>query len=225
VYGRSDGGGPGVSGYSGSYFGVYAAGNDSSLYDVYGDILLGGNYGEIFAQGDHLDLYSNNHVIVDLDNDNNSAGAFFRILSGSDGILFTVSETTGVIAAGNQASMAPTADYGQRLLYAVEGTGVWVEDVGTAALDAGEVTIRFDRIFAQTVNLARPYQVFVTPISQEPVWLYITAKTAAGFTVRGITLDGEPANCSFDYRVVAERLGYESTRLESFEPTSVRGHE
>ena len=225
MYGRSDGGGPGVSGYSGSYFGVYAAGNDSSLYDVYGDILLGGNYGEIFAQGDHLDLYSNNHVIVDLDNDNNSAGAFFRILSGSDGILFTVSETTGVIAAGNQASMAPTADYGQRLLYAVEGTGVWVEDVGTAALDAGEVTIRFDRIFAQTVNLARPYQVFVTPISQEPVWLYITAKTAAGFTVRGITLDGEPANCSFDYRVVAERLGYESTRLESFEPTSVRGHE
>jgi hypothetical protein len=225
VYGRSDSGGPGVTGFSGTGFGMYAAGNDSSAFDTKGDLLLGGDYGEIFATGNLLNLYSNGFVVIDLDDDNNSPNQCFRVLNGADGILWSVCETTGVVAASSQASMADTADYGQRLLYAVEGAGKWVEDVGTAALNAGEATIRFDRVFAQTVDLAEPYQVFVTPISQEPIWLYITAKTTGDFTVRGVTLDGEPATCSFDYRIIAQRLGHENTRLESFEPAFVRGDE
>jgi hypothetical protein len=58
------------------------------------------------------------------------------------------------------------------------------------------------------------YHVFVTPLCQEPVLLYVTAKRATGFTVRGGTLDGQPAECAFDYRVAAKRLGYEDVRLE-----------
>ncbi len=31
--------------------------------------------------------------------------------------------------------------------------------------------------------------------------------------MRGVTLDGQPATCSFHYRIIAKRLGYEDTRL------------
>jgi hypothetical protein len=31
-----------------------------------------------------------------------------------------------------------------------------------------------------------------------------------------VTLDGRPAACSFDYRVMAKRLGYEGVRLAPF---------
>jgi hypothetical protein len=215
--------GYGMTGRSNSYFGVYAWGYDGSASDTKGDLLLAGNYGEIFTYGDLLDIYSNDRVVVDLDDDNNTTGSFFRILSGADNPLWTVSETMGVVAAGRQASMVSTANQGDRLLYSVEGTGVWVEDIGTAALTKGETTINFEPVFAQTVNLQQPYQVFVTPISEEPVWLYVTAKTAAGFTVRGVTLDDGPADCSFDYRVIAERLGYEDVRLESYTPATEGG--
>jgi hypothetical protein len=219
VYGVNAATGYGVTGRAGSYFGVLAWGNDAGAYDKVGDLLLAGSLGEIFTYGDLLDIYSNDRVVVDLDDDDNTTGAFFRILDGADGILWTVSETAGdVVAAGTQASVAKTADHGQRLLYAVEGTGVWVEDVGTATLVEGELTVAYDPIFAQTVNLQQDYQVFVTALSDQPVLLYVSAKTPTGFTVRGVTLDGKPASCSFDYRIVAQRLGYEGTRLQENAP-------
>ncbi|MFQ5596010.1 MAG: hypothetical protein ACE5HA_17855, partial [Anaerolineae bacterium] len=43
---------------------------------------------------------------------------------------------------------------------------------------------------------------------------FVTAKSVTGFTVRGVTLEGQPARCGVDYRIVAKRLGYENVRLE-----------
>ncbi|HZU86221.1 MAG TPA: hypothetical protein VFF78_01985, partial [Anaerolineaceae bacterium] len=57
------------------------------------------------------------------------------------------------------------------------------------------------------------YHVYVTPVCEEPAILYVTAKTAAGFTVKGVTMDNQPSSCAFDYRVVAKRLGYADVRL------------
>jgi hypothetical protein len=223
VYGQSySNAGFGISGRSDGFFGVYAWGDDNSAFDKKGDLLLAGNYGEIFTYGELLDIYSNAHVVIDLDDDNNTANAFFRILGGTDNILWTISETLGVVASGRQASTVSTADYGERLLYSIEGTRVWVEEIGSAELVGGSAVIRFDPIFAQTVNLETPYQVFVTPISQEPVWLYVAGKTAGGFEVRGVTIDNKPADCGFDYRVVAQRSGYEEARTELF---SAKGKE
>lgn len=219
VYGNNTGAtGYGVTGRSGSYYGVYAWGNDSSASDIKGDLLLQGNYGEIFTFGGLLDLYSNDRVVIDLDNDNNSPNSFFRILGGTDNILWTVSEPSGlVVAAGNQASISKTADYGQRLTYAVEGTGVWLEDLGTATLSKdGEASVLFDPMYAQSANLEGEYQVFLTAQCDQPVLLYIVAKNATDFVVRGVTLDGKPVSCSFDYRVVAPRLGYETDRMEEY---------
>jgi len=46
------------------------------------------------------------------------------------------------------------------------------------------------------------------------VLLFVTAKSSTGFAARGVTLDGQPASCACDYRVVARRSGYEGVRLE-----------
>jgi len=58
------------------------------------------------------------------------------------------------------------------------------------------------------------YHVFVTPLSQQPVLLFVSAKTATAFTVQGVTLDGQPADCAFDYRIIAKRLAYERVRMD-----------
>ena len=210
--------GYGVTGRSNSYFGVFAWGNDGNLFDNAGDILLQGN-GEVFAEG-HMNLFSNGDIYADLDNDNNSSGACFVILDGADNTLWSVCETTGTQSWVPQSSVVQTSDNGQRLLYGVESTGVWVEDMGTATLAEGELTVTFDPVYVQTVNLQQDYRVFVTALSDEPVLLYVSSKTPTSFTVRGATLDGKPANCSFDYRVVAQRLGYEGTRLPVQAPTT-----
>ena len=81
-------------------------------------------------------------------------------------------------------------------------------------LENGEAHIEFEQIFAETVNLGENYHVFLTPVCDQPLVLNVSAKTPSGFKVQGVTLDGTPSNCTFDYRIVAKRLGYESLRLE-----------
>ncbi len=117
-------------------------------------------------------------------------------------------------ASGTKSALVRTQDYGWRLLYAMESPDVLFEDVGTAQLKNGEARVSIDPIFAQTVNLDEPYQIFVTAQGQEFVLLLVAAKDRDGFTVRGANLDGQPTDCAFDYRIVAKRLGYEDTRLQ-----------
>jgi hypothetical protein len=73
------------------------------------------------------------------------------------------------------------------------------------------------------VNLDLDYHVFVTPISDEAVLLFVQAKSKTGFEVQGVTMDGSPASASFDYRIVAKRLGYEARRLDAWNPNSEPG--
>ena len=102
-----------------------------------------------------------------------------------------------------------TANYGQRLLYAVESPEVRLEDFGSAELLKGTVTVKIEPIFAETVNLKEAYQVFLTPLGD--CALYVAQKTATDFTVKA--LGGVTCSIAFDYRIVAKRLGYEQTRL------------
>jgi hypothetical protein len=95
----------------------------------------------------------------------------------------------------------------------MESPDVLFEDVGTARLVDGQAVVPIDPIFAQTVNLEQPYQVFLTAQGEEFVLLLVAAQSTTGFTVRGVTLDGQPAGCAFHYRIVAKRLGYEGVRL------------
>lgn len=209
--------GVGVTGQSTNNFGILArGGGDGSLSDGIGDLFLDGNLGEIYAKGiNGMYLYSNYDVNIRLDDDNNSTDEWFRIWNGADEEIFHVDQLGNTVAKGTKSAVVQTEDYGQRLLYAVESPEVLFEDVGTAALAAsGETTVAIDPIFAETVNLS-DYQVFITPLCDQPVILFVTEKTATGFTVKGVTLDGQPSSCSFDYNIVAKRLGYEEVRLES----------
>jgi hypothetical protein len=69
--------------------------------------------------------------------------------------------------------------------------------------------VSIDPVFAQTVNLDEPYQVFLTP--RGDCGLYVAEASATGFTVRA--LGGQACSIAFDYRLIAKRLGYEGVRL------------
>jgi hypothetical protein len=211
VYGSGDygvygnGGLRGVSGNGGT-FGVYG---DGSSYGVYGHSDStgvrgdGGNYGVygdatygVFGVGDNAGVYGQS---------TSAYGVY------SDGHFHAEGNIT---CDGTKSSVAETADYRERTLYAIESPEVWFEDFGADTLVNGVITVTIEPIFAQTVNLTENYHVFVTPLNDEPVLLFITDKGDASFTVRGVTLDGETAECDFDWRLTAKRLGYEDTRLE-----------
>jgi hypothetical protein len=205
--------GYGVHGSSDEDDGGYFDSASVSLND--GDIALGGSVGKIVAYATtdaSMYLLSRNDVTIGLDGDNNGANNSFAVKNGLDFSVCWIEEDGDLTCTGTKSGAVDTADYGQRKLYAVESPEVWHEDVGTAALVAGQATVPLEPIFAQTVNLD-DYHVFVTALSQDPVWLYVTAKTEGGFTVRGVTLSGQPADCSFEWRLMAKRLGYEDVRL------------
>ncbi len=205
--------GYGVKGSSTNSFGGWFESDNDHL-----DLGLGGHIGRINTDGSDqeslLILSSNADIIARLDNDGGEDHQF-RILNSGGANACTVDESGNLNCAGSKSAVVQTADHGQRRLYAMESPEVWFEDFGSASLVEGEAKVGFDPIFAETVNLEVAYHVFLTPVCQEPVLLFVTDKDATGFSVRGVTLDGQPSQCAFDYRIVAKRLGYEHMRLEA----------
>lgn len=231
VYGKTDttGTGYGVYGVAdnttdgyGGYFravsgtGLFAEGNPSGGGV---DIALGGDEGRIKADDNtnsSLQLESNAEIHLHLDKDDNDTTSKFEIFP--DGDLASVFEidqdgdlyTAGDLGAGGtKPATVSTEHYGRRKLYAVESPEVWFEDFGTGTLAGGVATILVEPIFAETVNLDG-YHVFLTPLG-DCNGLYVTAKTEASFEVH--ELGGGTSDVSFDYRLVAKRLGYEDVRL------------
>ncbi|NOZ28317.1 MAG: hypothetical protein GXP39_09740 [Chloroflexi bacterium] len=205
--------GYGVKGSSTNSFGGWFESDDDHL-----DLGLGGHVGRINTDGSDqesmLILSSNADIIARLDNDGGEDHQF-RILNSGGSNACTVDESGNLNCAGSKSAVVQTANHGQRRLYAMESSEVWFEDFGSASLVEGEAKVGFDPIFAETVNLEVAYHVFLTPVCQEPVLLFVTDKGATGFSVRGVTLDGQPSQCAFEYRIVAKRLGYENVRLEA----------
>jgi hypothetical protein len=117
----------------------------------------------------------------------------------------------GLAGTGTKSAIVDTQDYGWRSLYAMESPQNWFEDFGQAALSAGEAVVPIEPIFAQTVNLQKPYHVFLTPLGSGCT-LYVADKSSTTFTVRA----NEGAGCeiAFDYRIIAPRLDYEDLRLK-----------
>jgi len=94
--------------------------------------------------------------------------------------------------------------------YAVQAAENWFEDAGTAQLVNGSGRVNLESVFGQTVNTGVEYHVFLTP-DGDCKGLYVSAKTASGFEVR--ELGGGHSNVTFDYRIMAKRVGYENVRL------------
>ena len=88
----------------------------------------------------------------------------------------------GNLAVGGTKSAVVDTQDGRHLLYAEESTEVWFTDYGFGRLAGGTAQIAIDPIFAQTVNLDKPYHVFVQVYGDADV--YVTNRTTAGFEVR-----------------------------------------
>jgi hypothetical protein len=131
-----------------------------------------------------------------------AAGAFGSCLVDTDGNL---------VCTGTKSAVVPV-DNGQRqvALYAVEAPQNWFEDFGGGQLSGGSAIIQLDPTFAQTVNAATEYHVFLTP-KGDCEGLYVAHKTPTGFEVK--ELKRGRSNIAFDYRIVALRKGYEQVRL------------
>jgi hypothetical protein len=178
-------------------------------------------YGDLAHKDSDLQVFSNDEIWFYLDRDNDSTSEF-RVYGGDGTAACRIQEDgdlycTGNIHAdgdleadGNKPAIVTVGDE-QRYLYAVESPEVWFEDFGSGSLDNGAVTITIDPLFAQTINLDEEYHVFVTPLG-DCNGLYVTNKTDTGFEVH--ELGGGTSSVSFDYRIVAKRLGYEDLRME-----------
>jgi hypothetical protein len=148
-----------------------------------------------------------------LDNNDDDASAnCFSVFDPEFSTTIPVWETCypNTVSSGTQATIVDTPSHGQQKLYSMASPEVWFEDFGRGELVGGIAIVTVDPAFAETANLG-DYHLFLTPLD-DCNGLYVAAKTATSFEVR--ELNGGNASLSFDYRIVAKRLGYEDVRLK-----------
>jgi hypothetical protein len=201
VYGLSAGGG-----LPAGVYGQSDATNGIGLYGYVGATTGGtfGVYGIVYSDSGR-GVYGRSYA---------STGTTMGVFGAADspngwGVYYS----GGLGGTGLQTTIVETPSHGWRNLYNGASTTPLFEDLGSAQLVDGRAEVAIDPIFAQTVNLSADYYVFTTALSDEPVLLYVTEKNAASFILQGVTLDGRPAQCAVDYRIVARRPGYEDVRM------------
>jgi hypothetical protein len=116
---------------------------------------------------------------------------------------------------GSKSAIVPTTQ-GDRKLYCEESSQVWFADYGSARLTNGAANITIDPLFAETVNLQRPYHVFVQAYDEECEGLAVVNRTPTSFEVR--ERKHGRSNGEFSYRLVGLRLKFEDKRLEPADP-------
>jgi hypothetical protein len=205
-----------VSGFNASFSGSIFG---SSISDG-GNLFVTGSY---FGT-DSITTGSNSLATNALTLTNNSNNATVSITNhaASSGSNFTEAQFNNVqatfftsthgdtTAIGTKSAAVPMQDGTMVKVFSVESPEVWFEDYGADKLNGGAVTVTVDEKFAQTVNLAKGYHVFLTP-KGDCKGLYVTNETETGFEVR--EMGGGGSNVEFDYRIVAHRKGYEDERL------------
>ena len=134
------------------------------------------------------------------------AGTFLS--DNGNGVYISAPNVGLNVAAGTKNAVVATED-GARLMYSEEATEVWFTDYGFGQLEGGTAVISIDPIYAESVNLAEPYHVFLQ--SYDDADLYVTNRTPTSFEVH--VREGSNT-AEFSYRIVATRLGYEDDRME-----------
>lgn len=133
---------------------------------------------------------------------------YFLSTNGSGVYASVPAGHVGLNTNGTKPAVVATDD-GARLMYAEEATEVWFTEYGFGQLVGGTAVITIDPTYAQTVNLAEPYHVFLQ--AYDDADLYVTNRTASSFEVQ---LREGNSSAEFSYRIVAARLGYEADRME-----------
>jgi hypothetical protein len=143
-------------------------------------------------------------------NDSTSSTAFALDAGGAGGECDV--DINGDLICSGAVSGIVSADGGARkvALYSMQSAENWFEDAGSGQLANGFIRVELDPTFAQTVNTAAGYHVFLTP-KGDSEGLYVTNETPQGFEVH--EQRGGHSNIAFDYRIMAKRSGYENLRL------------
>jgi hypothetical protein len=175
--------------------------------NVFGDAALIGTADDARAM-----YLQNNSTIVPTAFMFQGAANQLALQAGGNGGFCTI-DSNGHENCPNGFSETAAVSSGQRrvALYAMESPQHWFEDFGAGQLADGAATVSLDPTFAETVNGAVDYHVFLTPAG-DCSGLYVSRKTTSGFEVR--ELGGGRSSVAFDYRIVALRRGSENVRLE-----------
>ena len=104
--------------------------------------------------------------------------------------------------------------------YAPKQTVPTMEDFGEAQLVRGQAYVPLGRDFANVIDRGAAYLVFITPEGDNR-GLYVTDKTASGFTVR--ESQGGKSTIGFQYRIVARPYGDSAPRLPMVASRTGRG--
>ena len=197
--------GNGVSGQSTSGSGVFGESTNLSGVSGYSDNYIGGIFSTNSASQAALYAQAGTEGGSLFGSANLATGGAFNVDDDGDG------DFSGTVTATK--FIDPQRSRGGRELeaFSPESTRATIEDTGTARLDAGEGVVRFDSEFASTIDVARGYQVFLTPNGETRGWLYVASKYEGGFIVRE-GLHGR-SSVYFDYRVVAHPYGASDVRL------------
>ena len=214
----------GVYGYSASNFGYGVYGLSQQVSGLTG-FDPAGVWGDTYAGNGVLGVSFQQIGVLGITADSidqaNPAGYFDNISSQDDIVVEAIGEnvgggclimTTGDLQCTGSKSAVVPVDNGARkvALYAIESPQNWFEDFGSGRLSHGSTTIRLESVFAQTVNTGVNYHIYLTP-NGECEGLFVSQKTPTSFEVH--ELHRGTSNVPFDYRIVAERKGYESVRL------------
>ena len=112
-----------------------------------------------------------------------------------------------VVGAKSAAVRLP--DGSHRLMYCQESPEPWFEDFGEAKLARGRAKVRIDRDFVKTLDVTKPYHVFVTAHSVKIGALAVTERRPDHFVVEA----ENSAAGSFSYRIVGRRKDASGVRL------------
>lgn len=110
--------------------------------------------------------------------------------------------------SGTKYRVVDTDHYGKVGMNAFETTEAYFSDVGSGVIsENGEITIFFDPVFAETVDLSAEYQVFLQRTSQKQTeWV---EKGNGYFVVHGET------GATFDWMLCCKQKDYTAVRMEN----------
>lgn len=207
VYGQSDGA-SNTGELIGSTSGVWGD-TGGAANSAYSGIL--GTADENFA-GYFNNNSSDTQTVYMENNAESSSSAIVLQTFGSNFDGSCTINVSGDLKCSGTVSAAVSADNGARKvsLYAMQSAENWFEDAGSGQLTNGSARVTLDPAFASTVNTGVEYHVFLTP-NGDCQGLYVSQKSATSFEVH--ELGGGHSSISFDYRIMAKRIGYENVRL------------
>lgn len=124
-------------------------------------------------------------------------------------------QVSGTLNAGNlkvtgeKSRIVKTDSYGTVALNTFETPEAYFSDIGSGIISNGICKIDIEPIFAETIDLTKPYQVFITNTNEHPT-SYVE-KHEGYFIVHGET------GAAFDWMLTAKQKDYADIRLKTIQ--------